>query len=524
MINTSNTLRVSGLASGMNTDEIVDSLVRAQSARLYKMQQTKTWTTWKTDAYRDVNKKVDEFNRAMRDLRLQSSFNKQIAISTNESILSATVSGKQSLSSYEIKDVQPAKPATTATVKFFLSTGLDPSKTLAELGVEDGSADGTGKTSIRINGVAYEFNLTDTLSTVLSEITNNSPITASYSATEKSFTFSNDMAGEGFDIKLEEGNSNLLAQLGLTAGSITEGSYQSSPNMSVIKGTNASPAKMWINGLEFRSDTNSFTYDGVTFTIKGATEIGQSVNIMTKNDTDAIFNRIKTFVDKYNELIKDLNDRLTEKRYRDYPPLLDEQKKEMKENEIKLWEEKAKSGLLANDSTISSFLAEMRNSLSTMVQNDGAFHSLKEIGIDFSSNYLDKGKLELNEEKLKAVLQSNLEDVKILFTTKAASEDPKSTTVNNKNIHDQSGFAWRIYERLNETTSQLIKLSGSISSSVDTQSFMAKQLKNLDENINREQVKIKAYEERLWRQFTAMEKALQQMNSQSSWLYQQLGM
>ncbi|MFH7818117.1 flagellar filament capping protein FliD [Neobacillus thermocopriae] len=522
MINTSNTLRVSGLASGMNTDEIVESLVRAQSARLYKMQQTKTWTTWKTDAYRDVNKKVDEFNRAMRDLRLQSSFNKQIAISTNENIISATVSGKQSLSSYEIKDVQPAKPATTATVKFFLSSSLDPSKTLEDLGVTD--ENGTGKASIKINGDVYEFNLTDTLSTVLSEITNNSPINASYSETEKSFTFSNDMAGEGYDIKLEKGSSNLLDILGLTEGSIIEGSFESNPNVSVVKGTNASPAKMWINGLEFRSDTNSITYDGVTFTIKGATEADQSVNIMTKSDTDAIFNSIKTFVDKYNELIKELNDRLSEKRYRDYPPLLDEQKKEMKENEIKLWEEKAKSGLLANDSTISSFLAEMRNSLSTMVQNDGAFHSLKEIGIDFSSNYLDKGKLELNEEKLKAVLQSNLEDVKKLFTTKGTSEDPKSTTVNDKNLHDQSGFAWRIYERLNETTSKLIKLSGSISSTVDTQSFMAKQLKNLDENINREQTKIKAYEERLWRQFTAMEKALQKMNSQSSWLYQQLGM
>ena len=57
-------LRVTGLASGMNTDEIVSNLVKVQSARLNKMQQNKTLaSTWKSDAYRDVNKKVDEFRK-----------------------------------------------------------------------------------------------------------------------------------------------------------------------------------------------------------------------------------------------------------------------------------------------------------------------------------------------------------------------------------------------------------------------------------------------------------------------------
>ena len=106
---------------------------------------------------------------------------------------------------------------------------------------------------------------------------------------------------------------------------------------------------------------------------------------------------IKTFVDKYNELIADFNGRLTEKRYRDYPPLLDDQKKDMKENDIKLWDEKAKSGLLTSDSTIRSFLTEMRNSLISTVQNSGSFNSLKDIGINFSSNYRDNGKLVLDE-------------------------------------------------------------------------------------------------------------------------------
>ncbi|WP_040209397.1 flagellar filament capping protein FliD [Neobacillus jeddahensis] len=514
-------LRVTGLASGMNTDEIVANLVKAQSARLNKLQQSKITSTWKQDAYRDVNKSVDDFLKSMESLRLQSTFNKQTASSSNESVVSATVSKTPTQSSYEITNVQQAKPALASSVKFF-GDGFDTTKKLSELGV---TGDADGKTSLMINDVNYEFNINDTLDSVLNDITSNTPLTVSYSASEKSFTFTNDSAGENKDVKLGEGTSNLLTTLGITAGSVTStGSdkYANDSKTSVVVGTDASQAKMWINGMEFRSDTNSITYDGITFDLKANMSSG-SLNITTKSDTDAIFSSIKTFVDKYNEVIKDFNGRITEKKYRDYPPLLDDQKTDMKDNDIKLWDEKAKSGLLSSDSTISTFLTEMRNSLTSAVENSGAFKTLKEIGIDFSSSYQDNGKLVLDEEKLKGVLQSNLEDVKKLFTDKGTSTNSSATTATDKDMFNQSGFGWRIYDRINVTTKQLTSLAGSPGATVDTNSFMAKQITSLTTNIDKEQDRIDSYEERLWKQFGAMEKALQQMNSQSSWLTQQLG-
>jgi flagellar hook-associated protein 2 len=530
MIDSSNTLRVSGLASGMNTDEIVANLVKAQSSRLFKMQQNKIMSTWKQDAYRDVNKKVDEFRKSMEALRLQSTFNKQTSSSSNESVVSATVSGVPTQTSYEISNVQQAKTATAASVKFFQDDSLSTTKTLAQLGVAD--ATGTRKTSLTVNGTTYNFSIDATLSTVLSEISTNTPLTANYSATEKSLTFSNDTAGIS-DITLG-GQADFLTALKIQAGSTIdpnpsdstiEASYVNGPNMSVTTGSNAEQAKMWINGIEFRSDTNKITYDGMTFDIKASMTSG-TLSVTNKSDTDSVFNSVKTFVDKYNELIADLNGRLTEKRYRNYPPLLDDQKKDMKDNDIKLWDEKSKSGLLTRDSTIRSCLAELRNSLVTSVQNPAmstTFKSLKDIGIDFSKNYSDNGKLVLNEEKLKGVLQTNLEDVKNLFTIKETATGT-ATTATDSNLHDMSGFGWRIYDRLNVTISELGSLAGSPNSMIDTKSFMAKQLKSLNENIDREQDKINSYEQRLWKQFGAMEKSLQQLNSQGSWLSQQLGM
>ncbi|NYE06743.1 flagellar hook-associated protein 2 [Bacillus niacini] len=517
MIENNNTLRVTGLASGMNTDEIVTNLVKVQSARLNKLTQNKTLADWKTDAYRDVNKKVDEFRKSMEALRLQSTFNKQVTTSSNDSVVSGTVSGVPTQSSYEISNVQQAKPATATSVKFFLEGTLDTTKKLSELGVV-GNAN--GEASLKVNGKTYTFSIEDNLSKVFSEINIAGTSTLSYSATEKSLTFSNKELGES-DITIS-GSPNLLKALGIVAGSTSDQSYQNAANMSVTKGTSATQAKMWINGLEFRSDTNKITYDGMTFEIKD--NMTGTLTVTNKNDTSGIFESIKTFVDKYNELIADLNGRLSEKKYRDYPPLLDEQKKDLKENEIKLWEEKAKSGLLTNDSTIQTLINEMRNSLGSVIESSTGFKSFKEIGINFSNNYMDKGKLVLDEAKLKGVLETNLEDVKKLFTFKGGDDSSSSTTVTDKAKHDQSGFAWRLYDRINVTISQLGSLAGSPNTSVDTKSFMAKQIKALDESIDREQHKISAYEARLWKQFSMMEKALQQLNSQGSWLSQQLGM
>jgi flagellar hook-associated protein 2 len=151
-----------------------------------------------------------------------------------------------------------------------------------------------------------------------------------------------------------------------------------------------------------------------------------------------------------------------------------------------------------------------------------SFSSLRDIGINFSSSYSDNGKLVLDEAKLKGVLQTNIEDVKMLFAAKNTTTS--STTVTDKTIHNTSGFGWRIYDRLNVTISQLGSLAGSPNSSVDTKSTIAKQIKALDANLLKEQQKINAYEQRQWKQFTAMEKALAQLNSQSSWLSQQIGM
>jgi flagellar hook-associated protein 2 len=491
------TLRVTGLASGMNTDEIVTNLVKVQSARLNKLTQNKIVADWKTDAYRDINKKVDEFRKSMEGLRLQSTFNKQTATSSDARV-QVSMGGTSTLTDFTISEASLATSAKPAMVSF-----------------SSGAATVEKDISFKLNNIDITLTAGMTFDTAIAEINKHSTDTKVKAA---------NVGGSLVFTSEGTGSSNVI-QITVTSDNTSGNSLKIFDRTRV--GTDASPGYVTINNRRIDISSNKFTYEGVTFNLKQEIPAGSNISVQVGSDTQGIFDSVKTFVDKYNELIADLNGRLTEKKFRDYPPLLDEQKKDLKENEIKLWDEKAKSGLLTNDSTIQSFLIEMRNSLGSVVENAGVsagFKSLKDIGINFSTNYRDNGKLILDEAKLKGVLQTNLEDVKKLFTIKGGDETSSSTTVTDGTKHDNSGFAWRIYDRVNTTISQLGSLAGSPNTSVDTKSFMAKQMKALDENISREERKVSAYEARLWKQFSAMEKALQQLNSQGSWLSQQLGM
>ncbi|MGX6441643.1 flagellar filament capping protein FliD [Neobacillus sp. K501] len=505
MVGVNNTLRISGLASGMNTDEIVAQLVNAQSSRLNKMMQNKISTSWKSDAYRDVNKKVDEFRKAMEGLRLESTFNKQAVTSSSTSV-TASSAGTSTQTNFQITSATPAQAAKPAMVSF--NSGMASGTTSI----------GTSAISFSLNGTSVTLDANMTFDQAIARINESSSSTnVKASNVGGSLVFTSLGTGATQKVEITGATSNSLK----IADTIDPNTSMPGP----VKGVDAKDGSVTINGTTIIISTNTFTYDGVTFNINGAIDSTKPVSIQVGSDTDSVFNSIKTFVDKYNELIADLNGKMTEKRYRDFPPLLDEQKKDMKENEIKLWEEKAKSGLLTRDSTISNLLTEMRNSLiSTVEGTGGSLQSLKEIGINFSANYKDNGKLVVDEAKLKGILQTNLEDVKKLFTANAASTASKETTVTDSNIHKNSGFAYRIYDRLNETISQLGVIAGSPTASIDTKSNIAKQLLSLDENIDNERDKVSAYEKRLWKQFTAMEKALSQLNSQGSWISQQLGM
>ncbi len=75
------------------------------------------------------------------------------------------------------------------------------------------------------------------------------------------------------------------------------------------EGTNA---KVTINGFEMEKLSNNFTVNGITYSIKNTTAATGPVTTSVSTDVDGIYNQIKEFVDKYNELVDSLNEKLQE--------------------------------------------------------------------------------------------------------------------------------------------------------------------------------------------------------------------
>src|SRR5699024_6122643 len=104
------------------------------------------------------------------------------------------------------------------------------------------------------------------------------------------------------------------------------------------------------------------------------------------------------------------------------------QKKEMTDDQIEKWEEKAKSGILRGESVISSGLFDLRQSWYASVDTDGAYDVITQIGIKTSNRYMDGGKLEIDEQKLRKALRENPDDVRKLFSN--STEDGSRGLIN----------------------------------------------------------------------------------------------
>ena len=214
------------------------------------------------------------------------------------------------------------------------------------------------------------------------------------------------------------------------------------------------------------------------------------------------------FIDKYNETIDAMNTSQFEERYRDFKPLTEEQREEMTEDQIKRWEEKAKSGILRGESAIRDGMYTLRQSLQQKVETSGAYTLLSEVGITTTKNYLDGGKLEVNEEKLRTALRENPDDVFKLFSN---SEEGTS-----------SGLINRFDDALDRTRANIEQKAGRSTQTLDNYQ-LGKNMKALEERIETFERRMVKVEERYWNQFTAMEKAISQLNQQSSFLFSQFG-
>lgn len=489
-------MRVGGIVSGMDIEAMVNKLMEAERMPLERLKQQRTMLEWKRDAFRDINSKLLELDNMLLDMKLTRTYNPKTATSSNPNAVTANATSSAMNGTYEISVSQLATNEMRVSGKMSLAAkdAIGVSGTF-----RFHTFDENGNQETHEIEVAAE----DTLESVLKKIEQ-----ASGGKVRAFYVNSGDGGGR---VVLETTRTGVYNQDG---AEIVFGEDDDSANFfhNILNfGAADSEHKHAANavfkyndGIEITARENTYTLNGITFQFHNVTK--GNVRISVTTDVDTSFQKIMDFINKYNEVIEAMNKSQTEQRYRNYHPLSDEQKAEMTEEQIKLWEERAKSGILRGESSIRDGMQALRASLQSFVNNDGAFKLLSEIGITTSKNYLSGGKLEVDEEKLKAALRDNPDDVYKLFVGKGEG--------------DERGLIHRFEEALDQVRGNIEKQAGKETSTLDNYT-LGKRMKEINERISDYERKLIKVEERYWAQFTQMEKAIARLNEQANYLFAQ---
>lgn len=518
------------MASGLDTDAMVQALTMPYKQKVDTAKQDQLLLELKKDKWKEVNTKVQGFyTNYLSKMRLDGTFLSEKVNISNPNLLD--IIGKFPDGTHELEIVSLAKKA-------MLETKQVPDKDIdittlnypIELKID-------GKTiSLDVGDLSATDKTLEDLAKRMQEKIQNSPDLTKEQKANTQFKYDKDASG--FII-----NSTSNVELGADITTLTA--------LGVTGATTAIAEKAVVkyNGMTIESNTNEIKVDGVTVNLKGT----GTVHITSSLDTEGVFDFVKEFVNEYNKLMDELNTMIDAPYNKNYKPLTEEQKKDMSEDEIKLWNEKVEKSILRKDPVLEKLTNGMRDIMSSVVGGN-EFGSLSSIGIS-SGNWKEQGKLYIDETKLKEAIEKNPKGVMDLFAGNENEADAKVVMAKKSGWYDKDGklkndpitglpydldAKWislntddqkkymkqtvGIGDRLYDTLTEMFK-----GDTLKSSNFLFND-KVLDKQIGGQKTKVSQLESKMYRmedyyykKFTAMEKAMSMLNNQSQSLMSQLG-
>lgn len=491
-------IRITGMNSGMDTDAMVKELVKAYSKKTENATKEKTKAEWKQDAYKDINKKIKSFYSKISNLKYDSAYVFKKTSSTDESRVSVVagenaVKGSQSI---EVKELAKAGYLTSAKLETKNGEKVTKDTKLSDLG----------------------FDKADTIKITKG---NGEEVTFDVDGDTKLSDFVKYTKSAGLDVNFDEGNGRLFVSsknsgaddnftISSSNGADTALGLTKESGASKIEGQDA---KIILNGAEFTSSTNTFSVNGLSITAKGLTDSNTPIQLTTDTDYDKLYDTMKGFIKEYTSLINELDKLYNADSASKYNPLTSDEKEEMTDDEIEKWETKIKDSLLRRDSSISSVANAMKNAVVSSYDVNGKKMSLSDIGIETLGYFIaednEKNALHVfgdaddedvsgKENKLKSMIASNTEDTIAVFKQFVAEMDKSFSKLSSRTSNRSYG---NFYD----------------DKSVESD------FKKKESEVKKWEDYVQDMEDKWYKKFTQMEKAMGTLNSTQSNLASYLG-
>lgn len=503
-------IRMSGMISGLDTDAIIKELMSAQSMKKTVIEQNKEKLSWKKEKWEDLNTKLYAlYTEKLSSLKLQGTYLTKKATSSNSEKAEATATnatnGSYSLTVERLASAQFVTGADISDKKLTASSKLVESGMSAgqTITIRSGENFETEK-SIEVTG---DMTITDFV-----ERLKSAGVNASFDADNGRFYISAKDSGSSAGFTLESTNSSSttgLAAIGL--GDIDEElaangqTAEDGTTMAIVGGQDA---KLVLNGATITSSKNSITANGLSINLKGSTTVGETINITVSNDVDAVYDKIKEFTKSYNELMTEMYDKFNAPSAKDYAMLTDEEKEAMSDEQVELWENKIKDSLLRRDSTLNSLMSTFRNAMQKTADIDGKSYALSSFGI-VTGVYTEHGLIHINGNAEDGQYADKTDDLRT-----ALEKDPEAVGKVLSKLFD--GFYSDLTEKMSAST-----ISSALTFYNDKQ--IQSQMDEYESQVKTWETRLEDIEDRYYKQFSGMEKAMADLQNQQSQLSGLLG-
>jgi len=496
-------IRMTGMASGIDVDAVVKEMMSAQKLKKTNLEGKKEKLSWKQDAWKDMNKKLYSFyTSSLSKMKLQGNYQARKATASDASKVNVSAT-TATAGSYTLKvdQLASAEYVTGASLK---GKGFDGTTKLVDAGMEE------GQTITVKAGNGDPVELTVGAETTISDFVDklkSAGLNASFDKNNGRFFISAKESGEANKFTITsttaDGESKGLDALGLMniddTVATTGKTANSSSEVAIVK---ASDAKIKLNGAVIESGSNTINANGMKLELLETTG-DKEITLSIAKDSQSVVDKVKDFIKGYNELMTDMYGKYNAASARNYSMLTSEQKEAMSEDEVKLWEGKIKDSLLRRDDTLNDLMSTFRSAMQETIEIDGERFSLSSFGI-VTGNYTEHGLLHLEGDPDDAEYSTKTNKLMQML-----EEDPEKVGEALSGI--MSKFYDKMFDKMGTT-----KLSSALTFYNDKQ--MKTESESYEKQIKDWETKLTSIEDKYYKQFSAMEKMMAELQNKQSQL------
>ncbi|MCC3145165.1 flagellar filament capping protein FliD [Halanaerobium sp. Z-7514] len=455
-------ISLSGLASGMETDNMVEELMAIERAPIKRMELEKQQVEVKREQWQQINQFMQEIEGSFNELRSRGSYREMEASSTNEDLLTVSASSSADRANYEVRVEQLARGHSIHSDR--IDSASEP-LALEVFGAAEEELDTFSETFIidaadSEQSFAFEIDGSTNLRELRNMINAEEDLDISASVVDNRLVLESKEMGADNIIEAERFSAN-FAELGILAEQ-GEIAYQMQ---------SAQDAIFSINGMEVvRSQNEGLddVIDGLTIDLHGSSE-NESFNLSVNRDNSQLETTLSDMAEQYNNLAT----------------FMGELGKE--------------DGLLQGDGTLRRLQNSLRRQITNSVGIDNPITNIQQLGIDIDQD----GVMSFDSSELNDALREDSGAVEKFFRASQADDGA-------------DGFGRRMYD----FSRDYIRFGDGVLSRQDNN--FESRLNRIDRRIEYRENRLETRERSLQRQFAAMEVALNDIQGQSSWLQGQL--